>query len=80
VSISLEVIFGLLLTAVPFVPLCALNAAILHTLIGGSSKLLQQVKTPNQQLIRREFTLTMFAVSASFILLNIPYFIVWVSE
>ena len=70
----LECVYGLLITAVPFLIMSVLNCMILRTLLHASPA---APISRDHSNIKREFTLILLGVSTCFVCLNLPYFIVW---
>ena len=76
----LEIIFGLLITLVPYIVIITLNSLILKVLlmrdpVDGHLKVAMRGNK-----LRLELTLTLLAISSCFLVLNIPYFVVWVIQ
>ena len=79
----LDTIYGLLITAVPFLIIALFNFIILKRLL--SRDILQKHGRGSGvvfrgNMLRLEFTFILLAISSCFVCLNIPYFIVWVRQ
>lgn len=74
----LDILYGLLITALPFILITTLNIFILKTLLSrnlannGHTKVIFK-----ENRVRLEVTLILLSISTCFILLNMPYFVVW---
>lgn len=80
VNFMMDVTYGLLITAVPFVPICVFNISILWTMIKRDTKIRNMKIMVPEKKVRLEFTINLFAVSGGFVVLNMPYFIVWCQQ
>lgn len=78
-SFTMELVYGLSITAVPFVPITVFNIAILRALLtrDAVTRALSQSAAATEKRVRREFTVLVLVISASLICLSLPYFIVW---
>ncbi|KAK2160191.1 hypothetical protein LSH36_138g05004 [Paralvinella palmiformis] len=77
INFSMELMFGLSITAVPFVVIAFFNALILRTLMQRDVNIKRWKLCFKESRIRWEFTVTLLVVSTAFICLNLPYFITW---
>ncbi len=77
-SFLLDSVYGVLITALPFLIITLLNLLILKKLLchQREQKDLRAVSTKESRM-RVEFTLILLSISSFFVLLNFPYFIVW---
>ena len=73
----LESIYGLLITAVPFLIMTVLNSYIMCTLSRAKVLKPSSFKRREDTPIRTQFTLILLGVSTCFVCLNLPYFIIW---
>ena len=73
----MELIYGLVITAVPLVVITIFNCLITYKLV-TRDKVMTLVQQDSR--LRLEFTLTLLAVSTCFVCLNIPYFVVWCEQ
>lgn len=76
----MDVAYGLLITAVPFVPIAVLNTSILRALINRDRNIRKLNLMVAEKKVRLEFTVNLLAVSASFLGLNVPYFVFWCQQ
>ena len=74
----LDSVYGVLITALPFVIITLLNLFILKKLVcpGTEQKDLKIVSTKESRM-RLEFTFILLSISTCFVCLNLPYFIFW---
>lgn len=79
-NFTMEVIYGLLITAVPFVIIAVFNMLILRTIMQRDANIRKFKIAFKDNRIRWEFTVTLLAVSSSFICLNLPYFVTWCQQ
>ena len=77
INFTMEVMFALSITAVPFVVIAFFNALILRTLMQRDANIKRWKLCFKDSRIRWEFTVTLLVVSTTFICLNLPYFIYW---
>lgn len=80
VNFVMDVTYGLLITAVPFVPICVFNVSILWTMLRRDTRIRHLKILVPEKKVRLEFTINLFAVSGGFVVLNMPYFIVWCQQ
>lgn len=80
VNFVMDVFYGLLITAVPFVPIGVLNISILFVLVGRDRNIRRLIRLVPEKKVRLEFTINLLAVSASFLGLNVPYFVLWCQQ
>jgi hypothetical protein len=76
----MDLLYGLSITAVPFVLVTVFNFLMLRKLINRhilSGRIRAVFK---ESKMRIEFTVTVIAVSTCFVCLNIPYFVIWVQQ
>ncbi len=76
----MELTYGLLITAVPFVVLAVFNLMILRTILQRDASIRKCKLAFFNNRIRWEFTITLLAVSSTFICLNLPYFVCWCQQ
>lgn len=76
----LEIIFGLLITLVPYIVIITLNSLILKVLLVRDTVDGHLKVAMRGNRLRLELTLTLLAISSCFLVLNIPYFVVWVVQ
>ena len=77
----LELVYGLSITAIPFVLVAVFNFLMLKRLVTRhctGKRTLRSVFRKSK--IRIEFTITVLAVSTCFVCLNIPYFVIWLRQ
>ena len=74
----LDSVYGVLITALPFVIITLLNLFILKTMVrhGSEQKYLKIVSTKESKM-RLEFTFLLLSISTCFVCLNLPYFFFW---
>ena len=80
VNIVLEVIYGMLIIAIPFLLLAFFNMLIMRRLIRRFRATHKLDISFRENRIRWEFSVMLLVVSSCFILLNIPYCIVWIRQ
>ena len=78
--LAYELIYGLLITAVPFITIAVFNLLIIHRLVRRDATLKKLKVMFKDCRIRWEFTITLLVVSTCFICLNLPYFVVWIHQ
>jgi hypothetical protein len=76
----MELAYGLLITAIPFMIVAVFNVLMLKELITKHFFSAPIRVVFRKSKIRIEFTVTVIAVSTCFVLLNIPYFIAWLIQ
>ena len=77
INYTLDVIYGILITAVPFLMIASLNLLILRRLLLTNRRHRRCQFINCENVIRLEFTFILLIISTCFIALNIPYFVVW---
>ncbi len=73
----LDSIYGVLITALPFIIITLLNILILRRLVCRRKSEMEIRSTSKESRMRYEFTIILLSISTCFVCLNIPYFIVW---
>ena len=77
-SYILDMIYGLIITAVPFILISVFNCLIVHRLIMTRRRHKKvRFKCQESSIVKLEFTFILLLISSCFIVLNMPYFIVW---
>ncbi|XP_025091937.1 nociceptin receptor-like isoform X3 [Pomacea canaliculata] len=74
---TLDSIYGLSITVLPFVLISVLNALIIQKLLRRYHRHRQCHVVTEESIIRMEFTVILLVVSFVFIILNLPFCIVW---
>ena len=80
VNFVMELVYGLLITVVPFAIMTVFNLLIIRKLIMRFSENSKLQMSFRENKIRWEFTIMLLSVSSCFICLNMPHFIVWVQH
>lgn len=92
-SFITEIVYGLSITVVPFIPITVLNVAILRALVtrdrlAAAGTTVAEVSSSGagssrpryrtvEKKVRREFTIILLVICASVLCLSLPYFVVW---
>lgn len=76
-NFALDAIYGATITAVPFLIICALNLLIIRKFSETRKRHKKAKFLSNECVIKLEFTVILLMVSSSFVVLNLPYFVVW---
>ena len=76
----MELLYGLSITAIPFVVVAAFNFLMLRKLVNRQILSGQMRAVFKESKMRIEFTITVMAVSTCFVCLNIPYFVIWTQQ
>ena len=73
----LDSIYGVCITALPFIIISFFNTMILRKLVCRKSDMIETLSISRESRMRLEFTFILLSISTCFICLNLPYFIVW---
>ena len=73
----LDSIYGVCITALPFVIISFFNTMILRKLVCRKSDMVETLAISRESKMRLEFTFILLSISTCFVCLNLPYFIVW---
>ena len=73
----LDAIYGALITGLPFTVIGSLNCLIMRTFMRTRMRHKKTHFLSQENVIKLEFTVILLIVSTSFVLLNLPFFIVW---
>lgn len=80
INFVMELVYGLLITAIPFVLMSFFNFMIMRKLIRRFRDKNKLQMSFRENKIRWEFTIMLLTVSSCFICLNMPYFVIWVQQ
>ena len=73
----LDSIYGVCITALPFVIILLFNTMILRKLVCRKSDKIETLSISRESRMRLEFTFILLSISTCFVCLNLPYFIMW---
>lgn len=73
----LDTIYALLITVVPFIIMVVLNILIVRKLLHTRRRHKRAKFLGDESVVKLEFTFILLAVSTCFMILNLPYIIVW---
>ena len=73
----LDSIYGVCITALPFIIISFFNTMILRKLVCRKADIVEARAISKESRMRLEFTFILLSISTCFICLNLPYFIVW---
>ena len=73
----LDTIYGLIITAIPFIIISILNMLIVRKLLETRRRHRKAKFLADESVVKLEFTFVLLVISTCFIALNLPYFIVW---
>ena len=76
-SFILDILFGIMITLIPFVLITILNLLIIRKLVLRNRRHRKIRIVTEESIIRLEFTFILLALSICFVSLNLPYFSVW---
>ncbi|KAL8586556.1 hypothetical protein ACOMHN_053909 [Nucella lapillus] len=76
-SFVLDTVYGLSITLLPFLLISILNALIIRKLLTRNRRHKKCQVVTEESIIRMEFTVILLVVSFVFIVLNLPYCILW---
>ena len=76
-SFILDILFGIMITLIPFVLITILNLLIIRKLVLRNRRHRKIRIITEESIIRLEFTFILLALSICFVSLNLPYFSVW---
>ena len=77
-NFSMDAAYGCSITIVPFAIIICLNLLIVRTLRQSQKRQLDlKMKQGDDSGFRMEFTIALLVISSSFILVNLPYFLLW---
>ena len=77
INFILDVIYGILITAVPFTLISIFNSLIVRRLVLTRRRHRRARFKFEETIVKLEFTFILLLISSCFIVLNLPYFVVW---
>ena len=76
-NFTLDSIYGVMITAVPFILITLFNIQILRRLVCRTTEHMEVRSISTDSKMRLEFTFILLSISTCFVCLNMPYFILW---